>query len=105
MGGDLLEYPYDVASPTASLIEKKLIVNSTISDAHKGAKFMAADLKDFFLKTPMPHPEFMKIHRKYLPQEIIDAHNLEQKITLDGYIYIRIKRGMYGLKRRRKIII
>ena len=47
VGGDLLECPYDAASPAASLIETKLIINSTISDAHKGARFMAADLKDF----------------------------------------------------------
>ena len=48
---------------------------------------MGADLNDFFLNTPMPHLEFMKIHRKYLPQEIIEAYDLEKKITADGYIY------------------
>ena len=40
----------------------------------------------------------MKIHRKYLPQEIINEYDLEIKITADGYIYIRIKRGTYFLK-------
>ena len=87
VGGDLLECPYDAVSPAASLIETKLIINSTISDAHKGARFMAADLKDFFLNTPMPHPEFMKIHRNHLPQEIIKAYDLEKRLTADGYIY------------------
>ena len=87
VGGDLLECPYDVASPAASLIETKLIISSTISDAHKGARFMAADLKDFFLKTPMPHPEYMKIQRKYLPREIIEAYDPEGKFTADGCIY------------------
>ena len=103
VGGDLLECPYDAASPAASLIKTKLIINSTISDAHKGARFMAADLKDFFLNTPMPHPEFMKIYRKYLTQEIIDAYDLEKKLIADGYIYIRIKRGMYGLKQAARL--
>ena len=63
VGGDLLPYPYEAASPAASLIETKLIINSTISDASKGARFMSADLKDFFLKTPMKEPEFMKVHK------------------------------------------
>ena len=48
VGGDLIECLYEVASPAASLIETKLIINSTISDSSKGEKFKAADLKDFF---------------------------------------------------------
>ena len=40
------------------------------------------------METPMPHPECMNIHPKYLPQEIIDTYDIEQKITADGYIYI-----------------
>ena len=61
---------------------------------------MAAGLKDFFLKTktPMYRPEFMKIHCRYFPQEIIDAYDLTEKITQDGHIYIQIKRRMHGLK-------
>jgi hypothetical protein len=47
VGGDKLDYPFDTSSPASSLIEAKLMLNSTISDTHKGAKFMAADLKDF----------------------------------------------------------
>lgn len=50
--GDQLEYPYEAASHSASLIETKLIFNSTISDAHKDARFMTLDIKDFFPKTP-----------------------------------------------------
>jgi hypothetical protein len=37
VGGDKLLYPDDPASPAASLLETKLLINSTISDAHKGA--------------------------------------------------------------------
>ena len=54
---------------------------------------MAADLKDFFLKTPMKRHEFMKIYRRYPPQEIIEAYDLENKISHDDHIYIWIKRG------------
>ena len=37
---------------------------------------MPVDLKDSPLKNPMQRPEFMKIHRKNFPQEIIDAYDL-----------------------------
>ena len=47
VGGDKLDYPFDTSSPVSSLIEAKFMLNSTISDARKGVKFMAADL-DFF---------------------------------------------------------
>ena len=48
VGGDRLDYFDDSGSPAASLLETKILINSTISDADKGAKFMSADLKDFF---------------------------------------------------------
>ena len=70
-GGDKLTTNQDTALPAASLTETKILVNSTISDAHKGEKFMASDLKDFFLATPMDRNEYMKIHIKNIPQDII----------------------------------
>ena len=46
-GGDKLEYDGDPGAPAASLIETKLMINSVISDAKHGAKFLSCDLKDF----------------------------------------------------------
>ena len=40
----------------------------------------------------------MKIHIKNFPPDIIEYYNLNEKVTQDGYIFIRIKKGMYGLK-------
>ena len=54
VGGDRLEYPYDASSPASSLIDAKLLLNSTISDAQQGARFMSANLKDFFEYTTHP---------------------------------------------------
>lgn len=48
-GCDKLDYIHDAGSPTTNLLETKLLINSVISDAHKGARFLSADLKDFFL--------------------------------------------------------
>jgi hypothetical protein len=103
VGGDKLDYPFDTSSPASSLIEAKLMLNSTISDAHKGAKFMAADLKDFFLNTPMERAEYMKIRYKYFPEAIRTAYNLDNLVTDDGWVYIRIIKGMYGLKQAARI--
>ena len=50
VSGDRPPYNDDVASPAVSLLETKLLLNSTISDASKGARFMTLDIKDFFFK-------------------------------------------------------
>ena len=65
VGGDRLEYWDDAASPAASLVETKLLLNSVISDAHKNARFMTIDIKDFFLQSFMKDAEYMRIHSKY----------------------------------------
>ena len=41
VGGDRLSYSHDAGSPAASLLETKILLNSTISDSHKGARFMS----------------------------------------------------------------
>jgi hypothetical protein len=75
------------------LLESKLIINSTISDAHKGARFLSADLKDHFLASPMEENEYMRIHSKYFLKDMRDQYNIEDFIDDDGYVYIMIKRA------------
>ena len=98
VGGDKLSYDKDAGSPAANLLETKILLNSTISDANKGARFMSLDIKDHFLATPMRDPEYMRVPFKYFPQDIIDKYNLDLKVSATGYIYIEIKKGMPGLK-------
>ena len=100
IGGDKLEYDQETASPTANLIDTKILLNSTISDASKGAKFMSVDIKDCFLMTPLPENdrEYMRIHGKYFDDEFKNLHNLHDKVNEDGYVYCEIQLGMYGLK-------
>ena len=97
VGGDKLTYSNDTGSPAASLLETKILINSTISDTHKGARFMCMDLKDFFLATLMPRPEFMRVHYKCFPEDIRKKYKLHELVHKD-YIYIQIKKEMYGLK-------
>ena len=50
VGGDKLDYPHETASPTAALLDTKLIINSsTISDYKRfGSEFCSIDIKAFF---------------------------------------------------------
>ena len=59
---------------------------------------MTIDIKDHFYSTPMQLPEHMKVHYRHIPQDIRRKYNLDQKVTADGYVYIKIKKGMPGLK-------
>ena len=58
---DKLPYYNDAGPPAANLIEIKLLLNSVISQAHQGVRFMTLDLKDHFLASPMPNSAYMKI--------------------------------------------
>lgn len=40
----------------------------------------------------------MKVPYKYFPQDIKDGYNLHQLKHTDGYMYVQINKGMYGLK-------
>jgi len=99
IGGDRLEAFQDVRSPAVGIVDTKLHLNSTISDADKGARYATCDIKDFFLGSKMKVFQYMKIHRRYVPQEISDEYNItDADFDRKGYIYLEIQKGMYGLK-------
>ena len=98
VGEDRLTYLDDVGCPVANLLEQKILVNSTIYDALYGDCFMSVDIKDYFLATPMVQAEYMKVQYKHIPEDICTRYNLDKKLTTDDCIYIKIKKGMYGLK-------
>ena len=51
VGGDKLDCDIDSGAPSTNFLEFKLLVNSIISEASKGARFMSIDLKDFLLSS------------------------------------------------------
>jgi hypothetical protein len=97
VGGNLIDYPGKVSTRTADISTVKCLVNSTVSTL--GAKLMAIDLKNFYLGTPMERPEFMKIHISKIPPEIIIEYQLYELglVDKDGYVWMCIDKGMYGL--------
>jgi hypothetical protein len=94
-GGDKLDYPRDASSPTVSMLNAKIHI---ISDAHKGACHLGLDIKNYYLGTPMSYYQYLRVPPSVIPQEVWDDVRYNITIAADGYVYIEIRRGMYGLK-------
>ena len=92
--GNLINYPYELTTHTAYLTTTKLMWNSTISTS--GAQYACSDIGSMYLETPLDRPEYMSMAIRLIPQAIIDQYDLIPKV-LNGYVYMEIMRGMYGL--------
>ncbi len=57
---------------------------------------MTIDIKNFYLCTPMERPEFMRLKIADMPDDVVEQYQLRDKATKDGYVYVRIQKGMYG---------
>ncbi len=95
VGGDRINYPGKVATPTAEMLVAKMLFNSVIP--MKGAQFMTMDISNFYLMTPLHCAEFIQIKLSDIPDEVVDKYKLREKATKNGSIYIRAKHGMCGL--------
>jgi hypothetical protein len=97
VGGDRLDYSGDVATSTADITTFKILINSTLST--EDAAMMMMDIKNYYLGTPLTRFEYMKMLLSRFPEEIIKKYNLNA-LAVDGWVYIEIRKGMYGLKRK-----
>jgi hypothetical protein len=61
---------------------------------------MMMDIKKYYLGTPLPRCEYMKMLFSHSPEEIIQNYILTA-LDVDGWIYIETRKGMYGLKQVR----
>ena len=95
VGGNLFVYPGDCGTPTVDFLTVKLLLNSVISTP--GAKFMTIDIKDFYLNTHMYRFKYMKMKLSNLPKDFVTLYNLASKVEENGFVYLKIRRGMYGL--------
>jgi hypothetical protein len=94
VGGNLINYPFVLTTRTTDMVSSKLLWNSTISTP--GAKFGGADIKNMYLETPLDRYEYMRMPIALFPPDIIKHYLLESKIR-KGYVYMEIRKGMYGL--------
>ena len=95
VGVNIINYPGDVGTTTACLLIVKLLVNSVVSMA--GAQFMTLDIQNFYLNIPLAGYEYLRLKLSNLPEDVIEQYGLKDKTTSEGYIYVEIRKGMYGL--------
>jgi hypothetical protein len=91
-GGDQIQYPGKVS--TSGMTTAKIFLNSVLSTPE--VCFCAFDIKDFYLNTPMERFEYIWIPVHQIPKEIYEQYNL-QDITHNGFVYVEIRKGIYGL--------
>jgi hypothetical protein len=58
---------------------------------------MMMDIKNYYLGTPFPWYEYIRLPLSILPDEIITKYNLKA-ISFGGWVYLEIRKGMYDLK-------
>ena len=80
-GGDRLDvYEGKTSTDTAGIETIKIHLNSTISRARRGAKYLCIDIGNMYLNTKLPSPEYMRIHIDLVPEEIRQEYNTEAYI-------------------------
>jgi hypothetical protein len=95
VGGNRVDYSGDVTTFTEDITTFKILINSTLST--EDATMMMMDINNYYLGTPLPRFEYMKMLLSRFPEEIIQKYNLNA-LAVDGRVYIEIRKGMYGLK-------
>jgi hypothetical protein len=93
-GGDKVEYPGNVSTPTVDITTVKCHLNSVLSTPQ--AQYMTVDLKDFYLNTPLARYEYMRIPIAVIPPDIMKQYNLAELVE-DGFIMVELRKGIYGL--------
>jgi hypothetical protein len=94
VGGNLIDYLLKLTTRTDDMVSSKNLWNSVIST--KDARFASADIKNMYLETPLDWYEYTKMQIALFPTDIIEHYRLNEKV-LNSYIYMEIRKGMYGL--------
>ena len=51
---------------------------------------------NMYLNTNLKDYENLRVHTSKIPEEFIQAYNLQQYVTPDGWVFFDIRKGMYG---------
>jgi hypothetical protein len=93
--GNQIGYPGNKSTPTAGLTTAKMLINLTISMPR--AIFLGINLANFYLNTPLPNYKYVRLRLNIIPEEIVLPNNLHIIIKPDGWVCIKIRKGMYCL--------
>jgi hypothetical protein len=67
VNGDRLDYSGDIATSTANITTFKILTNSTLST--EDSIMMIMDIQNYYLGTPLPRFEYMKMMLSRFPEE------------------------------------
>ena len=93
-GGDRMQYDGPTTARTASMKTVKCLLNATVSEDDK--IFVSADIKDFFLGTPLLTPEYMWLKRDQMTATSQAKYGFD-KFAKGDRALVRIDRAIYGL--------
>ena len=95
IGGNRINYPGGVGTPTADMLLAKILFNSVIST--KNARFTAGEIKNFYLHIPLKRKECIRLNLADIPQEVITEYKLKDISTKDDSGYLEVNKGVHGL--------
>ena len=58
---------------------------------------MTIDISNFYLNIPMDRYEYMRMKLEIFPDDVIEEYNLGDKVEPNGCVYIKVRKGVYGL--------
>ena len=93
IGGDKINYPGETSANTAAMPVVKILLQSVISD---DLNWMTLDIKDYYLNTPLSRPEYIRIQRELIPNDIMERYKLDQYMSNNSVLF-EVNRGMYRL--------
>ena len=97
---DLIIYPGELTTIIADITTSKILCNCVLST--NNVKYICLDINFFYLCAPMSRYEYMKIPITILPQDVKEEYNLLEKVY-KGFVWIEIRRSIYGLPQSRKL--
>jgi len=97
-GNKLCAYNGPTSSPVADISLIKIHWNSVISDRRNfgtNTRYATLDIKDFYLMSTLPQPEWILVPVKDIPSTTLEEHHLND-FVVDGHILCRVDGTMYG---------
>ena len=73
----------------------KIILNSIVWTTN--VELMKIYVNYLQLNTPMARSKYMRLKLRDFPESMMQQYNFEANSTKDSYMYVEIKRGLYGL--------
>jgi hypothetical protein len=101
LGGNQIDFAGDKSTKTAELITIKCLLNKTISTVN--ARAACLDLKDFYLKNPLPNYEYVFFLASTIPPQFFEHYKDKRVVTSKGNVYAWVEKGMHGLPQAGKV--